>query len=85
VLSLLWILIFFGCERLFHKKDRALVLFGSLKRSKIHPFCIVLYFFGLKGLGDEKGITGVFFKYLFRLSKIEKDRVVLVVKLVKMT
>ena len=33
-----------------------LVLFGSLKLSKTHPFCIVLYFFGLKGLDDEKGI-----------------------------
>ena len=32
-----------------------LVLFGSLKVSKIHPFCIVLYFFRLKGLDDEKG------------------------------
>ena len=32
-----------------------LVLFDLLKVSKIHPFCIVLYLFGLKGLNDEKG------------------------------
>ena len=31
-------------------------MFGSLKISKTHPFCIVLYFFRLKGLDDEKGI-----------------------------
>ena len=31
-------------------------MFDSLKGSKIHPFCIVLYFSGLKGLDDEKGI-----------------------------
>ena len=44
----------FGLKGLLHKKDRALVLFGSLKVPKIHPFCIILYFFGLKGLDDEK-------------------------------
>jgi len=36
-----------------------LVLFGSLKIPKIHPFCIVLYFFGLKGLCDEKGFLEI--------------------------
>ena len=57
-------------------------MFGSLKLSKIHPFCIVLYFFGLKGLDDEKGISELL-TYLFRLYKNEKDRVIFVVKLVK--
>ena len=60
-----------------------LVLFGSLKLSKIHPFCIVLYFFGLKGLYDEKGLLEFSLRPFFRLSKIEKDRVMFVVKLVK--
>ena len=32
-------------------------MFGSLKLLKIYPFRIILRFFGLKGLDDEKGIS----------------------------
>ena len=65
------------------QKDRALVLFGSLKLSKIHPFHIILYFFGLKGLYDEKGLLEFHFRPFLDSLKLKKDQVVFVVKLVK--
>ena len=60
-----------------------LVLFGSLKLSKIHPFRIILYFFGLKGLYDEKGLLEFPFHPFSDSLKLKKDRVIIVVKLVK--
>ena len=42
-----------------------------------------LYFFGLKGLYYEKGILEFPFRLFSNSLKIEKDRVILVVKLVK--
>jgi len=58
-------------------------LFGLLKVLKIHPFGIILYFFGFKGLDDEKGFLELSFTSLFRLSKNEKDQVIFVIKLIK--
>ena len=49
-----------------------LVLFGSLKLSKIHPFRIVLYFFEPKGLYDEKGTIGVSFMSLSDSLKLKR-------------
>jgi len=45
----------FGLEGLLHKKIE-LLLFGSLKLPKIHPFHIILYFFKPKGLYEKKGL-----------------------------
>ena len=58
-----------------------LVLFGSLKLSKSHPFRIILYFFRLKGLYYVKRILELPF-HLFLDSEIEKDQVIFVFKLV---
>ena len=60
-----------------------LVLFGSLKLSKIHPFHIILYFFGIKGLYDEKGLLEFPFHPFSDSLKLKKDRVIFVIKLVK--
>jgi len=49
-----------------------LVLFDSLKLPKIHPFRIVLYFFGPKGLYDEKGIIGFSFTSLSDSLKLKR-------------
>ena len=51
-------------------------MFGSLKLSKIHPFRIILRFFGLKGLYEEKELLKLqqilFFKELdFSLAEIK--------------
>ena len=58
-------------------------MFGSLKLSKIHPFRIILYFFELKGLYDEKGLLEFPFRPFSDSLKLKKDRVIIVIKLVK--
>ena len=60
-----------------------LVLFGSLKLSKIHPFRIILYFFRLKGLYDEKGLLEFPFHPFLDSLKLKKDQVIIAIKLVK--
>ena len=49
-----------------------LVLFGSLKLLKIHPFRIVLYIFGPKGLYEKKGTIGVSFTSLLDSLKLKR-------------
>ena len=60
-----------------------LVLFGSLKLSKIHPFHIILYFFKLKGLYEEKELLEFPFRPFSDSLKLKKDQVVFVIKLMK--
>ena len=60
-----------------------LVLFGSLKLPKIHPFRIVLYFFGPKGLYDKKGTTGVSFMSLSDSLKLKMTELSLLLNSLK--